>query len=114
MTGPVWEGESSEGGRGLCGPGGGPLASSSLAELLLGAAGSPSGVGAVESWMVGRGCSPQASHKSQLCGQGAGVSRGQGAAPAAHTTWDRAERPGSGAAVNRHLNASKGKLIRVQ
>lgn len=89
---PCLRGESREGGRGLCGPGGGPLASSSLAELLPGAAGSPSGVGAAESWTVGRGRSPQASHKSQLCGQGAGVGRGQGAAPAAHTGQGREAR----------------------
>lgn len=36
---------------------------------------------------------------------------GARAAAAAHTQ-DRAERPGSGVAVNRHLNASKPRLIR--
>ena len=45
--------------------------------------------------------------------RGQGVGRGQGAAAAAHTR-DRAERPGSGVAVNRHLNASKPRLIRAQ
>lgn len=42
---------------------------------------------------------------------GQGVGRGQGTAPAAHTQG-KAERPGSGAAVNRHLNVSKQRLIR--
>lgn len=45
--------------------------------------------------------------------RGQGVGRGQGAAAAAHTR-DETERPGSGVAVNRHLNVSKQRLIRVQ
>lgn len=42
---------------------------------------------------------------------GQGVGRGQETAPAAHTQG-KAQRPGSGAAVNPHLNVSKQRLIR--
>ena len=53
-------------------------------------------------WELRRGgrrggdCSPQASHKSQLCGQGAGGGQGPGAAAAAHTGQGREARVGCG------------------
>jgi hypothetical protein len=63
-------------------------------------------------WEGADPCRLAVNHSYVAWGQGVGRGQGAGNSPCCTHTQGKAQRPGSGAAVNRHLNVSKQRLIR--